>query len=452
MPHYFFRSLEQQTSLPFLQIIYETFQKHEGDIMKSCSLLHIRHLTHIEKRKNLDVRQKDILRLEQLFSPSLILHVTLAFYLVEKMPRIQKKLTRVLKAMNNSLLGKKNHVGEYYLSWMMDGEVNQASKEEKRVQIREAINALEYELVNRDEEGALYEEMNVAKGGLLTHQAIRCLEDMNGRTLPFMLSIMEQVYSGAKVCEIGVGTGILSLGALLSGASTVVGVEINPITCLLAKCVVEYFEEKNIIPKDSIIIHWADALSFGREGNTMFSYADYDVVISENIYTGMFYEKQVQMMNRVHMDHRVKGSEREYTVLPAGMDSYVQPVMLSESIQGRSHTAIDLQAKGILHTSLAEPLPYHSFDFTAQSDEKINRKVTFDIHESGCLDAILIYSCVTLTAHLSIERNENEFLNNDHIITLEKPISVKQGDKLQISLSYLAGSEVEDMMLRTTIL
>lgn len=427
-------------------MIYTTFAKHESEIMNACSLLHLRYASSEKGKRHLSGRKKE--KLEQLFSPALIFQVSLAFYLVEHIPGIEKETGRIVKAVDDFLKGQESSVGKKYAYWLMNGEKN----ESKLQVLRTALLSAEHEFGTTHEEGSLYETMNIEANGLMTHQAIRCLEDMNGRTLPFMLALMEQVHPGMKICEIGVGTGILSLSALFAGAASVTGVEINPITCILAKRVIEHFEERNIIPSGAIKIHWADALTIGKTGGSSFSYAEYDLVISENIYTGMFYEKQVQLMNRVHSDKHVKARFPEQKIIPCGMTSYVEPVSLSESVSGKSHTALDLHMRGIRETALSKPYMYHHLDFTEHSSEYVTSRLQCKMERDGILDALLVFSRVEVTSLLSIERNENEFLNNDHIIQLYSPLSVYAGQVIEICMEYRAGSDVEGARLSVKIL
>lgn len=373
----------------------------------------------------------------------------LAYHIQSIIPQAIKELNQIITDIKLELAEKNNERGKYYLSWILKDILNNEIREYKKRILVNAFSYISNDLVDQETETELYSQRNISNSGLFTHQAIKCLYDMTGRTLPFIQGLMKSIKKDMFVCEIGAGTGIMAISSLLCGAKKVIALEINPITCLLAKLIVEYCENNNLFEKNKIEVFWADAIQWE---NQKYSYSDFDLILSENLYTGMFYEKQVQIMNEVNKSRSKKITNFTQIFLPRNIVSFLQPVMLSDIPKTKSLTLIELNNQEIIEIELAKPKKYNSIDFYKSNSEKITSKKKFIIKCDGRIDALLLYSEITITSAIHISRNENEFLNNDHIVVLPKSISVLKGDKIEISFIYEAGGLPEDSIITIKII
>lgn len=383
------------------------------------------------------------------FSFNFNILTNLAYHIQNIIPQVIKELNQVITDIKLEVAEKNNERGKYYLNWILKDILNNEIREYKKRVLLNAFSYINNDLVEQETETDLYSQRNISNSGLFTHQAIKCLYDMTGRTLPFIQGLMKSIKKDMFVCEIGAGTGIMAISSLLCGSKKVVALEINPITCLLAKLVVEYCENNNFFEKNKIEVFWADAIQWE---NKKYSYSDFDLILSENLYTGMFYEKQVQIMNEVNKKKSKKITNFNQILLPKNIVSFLQPVMLSDIPKTKSLTVIELHNQGISEIELDKPKKYNSIDFYKLSSKKISSKNKFIIKCNGRIDALLLYSEITITSDIYISRNENEFLNNDHIVVLPKSISVLKGDKIEISFIYNAGGLPEDSIITIKVI
>lgn len=262
---------------------------------------------------------------------------------------------------------------------------------------------------------------------------------------------------GDKVIEVGAGTGVLSVSASVAGADTVIGIELNPVTCLLSDIIVRDLYQNGLIDRrESVNIVWSDALKFGEVEYTQYSDFKFDTIISENIYTGMFYELQMQMISRI-MENDLVEVQREiingYThrttsanLVPEAMASAAELVDLGEYEPSvASEVLIDVEDKGYgVNKKLTRSYPYDILSYNVEEPSNIMVQIRYDIIESGKIDAINIYSVVKLSDGDYIVRNENEFLNNDHLVHLNKPVKVEEGDEVIATIAYNEADSVTD--------
>ena len=137
---------------------------------------------------------------------------------------------------------------------------------------------------------------------------VHCILDKN-RHLP-LEAIEKSVELGDVVVEAGLGTGIMSIMAATLGAE-VYGIEINKDTLDLARQLSRVFIENGFFKEKNLNLVEADA-------STWTPMKQIDLIISENIYAGMFYEMQIPIVN--HLLPFISTSGR---VVPEVMSSYV---------------------------------------------------------------------------------------------------------------------------------
>jgi predicted RNA methylase len=389
------------------------------------------------------------------FNPELTKAVIVSFYMRRKMPDFYDILKNDVEAIRSYLNGDDSKRGQQKYMNIVRGR--RMSEKKSKNWILEGTSDMETELSDYEEETEAYEDLDVSKFVLKTNDAVKCLEDFEGRTFPFIRSVVRNIDNGDKVIEVGAGTGVLSVSAAVAGADTVIGIELNPVTCLLSDIIVSDLYQNGLIDRrESVNIVWSDALKFGEVEYTQYDDFKFDAIISENIYTGMFYELQMQMISRI-MENDLVEVQREiingYThrttsanLVPEAMASAAELVDLGEYEPSvASEVLIDVEDKGYgVNKKLTRSYPYDILSYNVEEPSNIMVQIRYNIIESGKIDAINIYSVVKLSDGDYIVRNENEFLNNDHLVHLNKPVKVEEGDEVIATIGYNEADAVTD--------
>ncbi len=286
-------------------------------------------------------------------------------------------------------------------------------------------------------ESERYEKLNISKGGLALLDAVHCVDDKK-RTEAFIEEIQESVKPGEVVLEAGIGTGILSFVAAI-GAKRVYGVELNKNIYHFAKKVAENLLGKKLL-KEAPTFSCGDATKFIAPEKV-------DVIVSENLYTGMFFEKQVEIVN--HLKRYLRRGGR---AIPSGMKSHVVLTEVSHRDPiGTRQLFVPLEDKKLKVRVLASPVPYDTIDFL-KARKGVAASMIVPVNSPGLLNSILIYSDVLMPSGRVIGRNETTFLNNDIVITLLRPVKVSRGDRLKLSIKYAYGAKPKDAIITTVIM
>lgn len=278
-------------------------------------------------------------------------------------------------------------------------------------------------------EEASYAQKDIPKDGLDVLDAVHCLYDKR-RTIFFLKEIEKCVRPGYFVIEAGVGTGILSLFAGLRGAE-VVGYEINKATLQLAEQVKQYLIEKydRALP---VLFELADATKVVSQRLA-------DVIISENIYTGMFFEQQVQIANNL-----IALKKQQTVFIPQTLRSYI---ILCDGKSLRNNSAQQLlvhsqerEAKFPV-TFLSDSILYDAVDLTKSNGDQFSYSGSIVIKTPGQINGLLIYSEVAMPSGKIIGREDTTFLNSDIIITIKQPVDVRPGELVSVRISYRYGTD-----------
>lgn len=283
-----------------------------------------------------------------------------------------------------------------------------------------------------------FDSDRTTKEGLYVLDAVHCVIDKK-RTLYFLKDILSEIGPKDSVLEAGIGTGILSFAAALK-AKKVVGIEINRSTFDLANDIKSDLQKKSYFaaPMKKIEFFHADATRFVHDDK-------FSVVISENIYTGMFYEKQVQIVNSLR-DYLAPG----YIAIPNRMISFVS---LSETnfpngTYSDKELFVPLEHENTLsYKLLSKKVPYNDLDFTKKTNEKILFSGDITINEDSTINSIFISSEVHLPSKAVIEGKETIFFNNDIIVGCKPSIEARKGDIISVNIAYRAGDNPHDMKL-----
>lgn len=277
-----------------------------------------------------------------------------------------------------------------------------------------------------------FSNINIDKDGLSVLDAVHCLID-KGRTEAFIDEINKNTSHDKIVIEAGLGTGILSLVSSVK-SRYVYAFEINSTIYRLACKVRSSLLKHKLIGQNIKFIH-GDARSYRLPFKA-------DIVISENLYTGMFFEKQIEIVKSLRKNLKKGG-----VFIPSGMKSYIY--LCSSNFDkvsnvGNLYVVSEMSSKP---RYLSGRVIYDSIFFSNVKRKGVNSTLNFNIKSSGKLNSIMICSEVMLPSGAIIGRSDTEFMNNDIIIPFKKTIDVKRGDVFTVTVSYLYGSDPSNVRL-----
>jgi predicted RNA methylase len=262
-----------------------------------------------------------------------------------------------------------------------------------------------------------------------------CLYDVH-RVKYLRAAIVGTIKPGDVVVDAGSGTGLLGLLAARAGAKRVYCLELNPDF----KHVIEANAANNGL-RDRIIVETADATAYVPP-------EPIDVVVSEVISAGFFYEPQLQIVNHLR-DHLRPGGR----MVPCSMRNYVELIHAQEQLYELTFTYdsrfTDLEEDRSLTTTAC----YLSTDFAGGTGtaEMIDERVTLQATDSGVANAIRITYDVEFMEGLgartpALIAGSGEApgswpaLLNPQIIFLPHKIQLAAGEKYDVSLRYAASS------------
>lgn len=286
-----------------------------------------------------------------------------------------------------------------------------------------------------------FDAKDIRNSGLDVFDAIECVLDKK-RTVFFIDEIKKSIKKNDQVLEAGIGTGILSFETALQGAH-ISGIEINKSNLLLARNIKNYLKEGdpslNIYLNRNPIFYYYDALKYHSNKN-------FDSIISENIYTGMFYEKQVQIMN--HLINFLKPSG---IVIPSKMISYLSLCEINKDVLSpkTSLLVVDEIKKENKKPSkyLCKPLIYSALNFREKNNENIDFVTKIKITEDGVVNGIYINSNIEMPSGTVIRGSETTFFGNDIIIPIKNPVKILKNDQVEVRLKYQYGANPKDAVI-----
>lgn len=274
-----------------------------------------------------------------------------------------------------------------------------------------------------------FNKRTISQEGLDILDAVHCVDDKK-RSMLFLSEITRSVKPGMSILEAGLGTGMLSFGAAIKQAK-VVGLEINQAILKLAQKILAALSIPLKLDIKNVYFQKANAMTYKTKEK-------FDVIISENLYTGMFYEKQVQIMN--HLSTFLK---KDGITIPSAMRS---GIVLSETrfphIPKGQELFVPLElGKSLKITHLSKSTTYSELSFSKKNALRVDISLNVPIMRSGHINSVLIWSEVLLPSKRVIKRTDTTFLNNDIVISLKKTMRVKKGETIQLTLRYKYGDK-----------
>lgn len=274
-------------------------------------------------------------------------------------------------------------------------------------------------------EAKRFEGKRIRFTGLGVLDAVRCVLDKE-RTDLFLEEIKGVIKKGDRVLEAGIGTGIMSFAASAVGAK-VVGLELNKSVLSLAKKMTQ------------LVCNGKVSKPFFQQANALRykSKRKFDCIISENIYTGMFYEKQIQIMNHLYKYLRSGG-----LTIPSKMNLYFSLCEISNTLAIQKLPLIvvsELRPKNNGFKVLSRQIRYSVLDFKKHNDEFVNFCGEICAFNSGTVNSVYITSSVEMPSGKILKGSKTTFFANDIIIPIKLDRKIKKGDRINLKLSYKFG-------------
>lgn len=275
--------------------------------------------------------------------------------------------------------------------------------------------------------------IDVSCSGLETVDAVHCVLDRK-RSFAFLEAIERRVRSGDVVVEAGLGTGIMAVMAAALGAE-VYGIEINKDTMALADQISDMFIRSGLIEEKNLNLIEADA-------STWIPPKQIDLIISENIYAGMFYEMQIPIVNHLHTFLSASGR-----VVPESMCSFV--VLSHTNIplnkrHGQSFSPSEAEGRIFRSEEISRPFLYDYINFNEKNNIECRIDQVISIARPGWINSLLIYSPIRVVPNITLKREDMIFMGEDIFIVIDPPLAVRPGDNVRLKMSYIRGGKPEE--------
>lgn len=273
------------------------------------------------------------------------------------------------------------------------------------------------------------------------HYHHNMLLDTN-RMSNFKAAIDAVVFKGARVLELGGGTGVLSCFAA-AHASKVYCVEFNPDMVAESRRLLAMNAHGHKVE----VVH-ADAFEYLPPEPV-------DVVICEMIHVGMLREKQVDVIEAFKARYRARFGDRLPIFLPTAALMAVQPLHQVFDFYGFNAPIIQFQRVGAEHpgaTELAAPVVYGVMDFDQTCSRDIAWKGDIAITADGTVNA-LRFITKNILALLGTQGRTQDWLNDYMVLPLTTPVETRAGDTLHVSFNYRAGGSLQSLArtMRATV-
>jgi predicted RNA methylase len=251
------------------------------------------------------------------------------------------------------------------------------------------------------------------------------------RMSSFKAAIDATVFPGAKVLDLGGGTGVLSWFAAAK-AGKVWCVEFNPDLVREARRLLKLNQGGEKVE----LVH-ADAFEYLPPEPV-------DVVICEMLHSAMVCEKQIDIIKSFKERYLQRFGGYLPRFIPEAVLMAVQPVQQNYQFMG-FHAPImqfqrptDIQADT---SELATPQVYSTTDFMRTVSEEFNWKGVFTLEQAGQVNALRFITKNILSIS-TMDNSVIDWHNHYLVLPLAESIHAKAGALLQVSFSYRAGGSL----------
>lgn len=265
------------------------------------------------------------------------------------------------------------------------------------------------------------------------HYHHNMLMDRN-RMQNFKAAIDYAVFPGAKVLELGGGTGVLSWFAAAK-ADHVWCVEFNPEMVQEARRMLAQNKNGHRVE----VVH-ADAFEYLPPEPV-------DVVICEMIHVGMLREKQVEVIESFKKRYAARFGGQMPVFLPEAVIMAVQPLQQGYHFEGFYAPIIQFSDTGTIQPQtleMADPAVYSLLDFTQECGQHISWQGQFEITSAGTVNA-LRFITKNILAVVKESSSTIDWLNHYMSMPLAEPVKLAVGDVLDVSFQYRCGGSLPSL-------
>ncbi|HSB97806.1 MAG TPA: methyltransferase domain-containing protein [Spongiibacteraceae bacterium] len=248
----------------------------------------------------------------------------------------------------------------------------------------------------------------------------------------FRAALDYAVQPGAKVLELGGGTGILSFFAARRAAK-VWCVERNPVLVETARRMLSVNSGG-----EKVTVVCADAFNYLPPEPV-------DVVICEMLHVGLLREKQIEMIHSFKRRYLEKFGGPLPVFVPEACIQAVQPVQQNFVYEGCFITAPVFQNPVVTSNrtiGLADPVLYQSFTYDSNLTLQCSWRGTIAATQSGSLNALRFVTKNILAIRLDT-RSTIDWHNAYLVLPLPQSQQVEAGDLIEIDFSYAVGAPLE---------
>ncbi len=264
------------------------------------------------------------------------------------------------------------------------------------------------------------------------HYHHNMLMDEN-RMKNFKAAIHHAVFPGAKVLELGGGTGVLSWFAA-ARADKVWCVEYNPDLVKEARRFLAHNQHGHRVE----VVH-ADAFDYLPPEPV-------DVVICEMIHVAMLREKQVEVIEAFKQRYLQRFGGPLPLFIPEAAIMAVQPLQQDYNFDGYVAPIVQFQLHTLLPGTieLAQPAVYGILDFSQPTETLIRWDGSFCIKHSATFNALRFITKNILTV-LQQQSSTIDWLNHYMVLPLAEPLRVRAGEQVNVSFQYRAGNSIASL-------
>ena len=265
------------------------------------------------------------------------------------------------------------------------------------------------------------------------HYHHNMLMDQN-RMHAFKSAIAYAVKPGAKVLELGGGTGVLSCFAAAQAAK-VYCVEFNPDMVREAR----KFLAMNPHGDKVEVIH-ADAFEYLPPEPV-------DVVICEMIHVGMLREKQVEVIESFKRRYLERFGGPLPVFMPEAVIMAAQPLRQDYDFDGFYAPIVQFQETSVIYpgtVEMAPPAVYSIIDFNQPNELAYAWQGRFVVQQHGEINAMRFIT-KNILAVVAERSTTIDWLNGYMTLPLAQPVKASAGDVLQVSFQYRAGGSIPSL-------
>ena len=265
------------------------------------------------------------------------------------------------------------------------------------------------------------------------HYHHNMLMDQN-RMHSFKSAINYAVFPGAKVLELGGGTGVLSWFAAAK-AEKVWCVEFNPDMVKEARKMLAMNPNGHKVE----VVH-ADAFEYLPPEPV-------DIVICEMIHVAMLREKQVEVIESFKRRYLARFGGPLPVFMPEAVIMAAQPLQQEYDFEGFYAPIVQFQETTIIQPGLielAQPAVYSILDFSQPTDTLIAWEGQFLVEKAGTVNAMRFVTKNVL-AVVPEQNSTIDWLNHYMTLPVQQPVQARPGDVLQVSFAYRAGGSIPSL-------